>query len=339
MVVGTTAINFFFEKNGLAPDLIICDEEHKFGTEQKNAFSSEINYIGSTATCIPRTLQLAMLNSYNVHRIKKCHVDKDLRTEIKSKEDTAEMFQEVRKQLESGNQILIVYPIATIKDLEDEPDDVDEIDLVTVEEAIKGEGERESSKLDPMKLSSETNYHVWNGVFPGLVSWIHGNMKSDLKAKEFESFLSREKPILVCTTAIEVGLDSKYARYMIVVHPDRHGLAGLHQLRGRLARAGGVGRMDLFMPIPKEKIKNKVIERLGILTETTDGFEIAEDDLMRRGFGELAVGMSEQSGAMDSFIPSLKITPSQVKMVDELIQEIKRLRSQNADSNSIAKRA
>lgn len=316
IVVGTTAINFFFEEHKLKPNLIVCDEEHRFGTEQKNAFGSDINYIGATATCIPRTLQLATLGSFNVHRMFKCHVKKEIKTRILAMEDTSIIASEIHKNICAGHQVIVIYPLALRK--EDE-NDQEHSKIVSYDD----EGEpKKKNQLDSLLVSSEVGFEAWNSAYPGLVSWIYGDMPSAEKQQNFKDFLSKKKPLLVATTAVEVGLDGKDVRHLVVVHPDRMGGATLHQLRGRLARAGGVGGFDMWMPIPRENIKKKVIQRLQILVESTDGYLIAEDDLLRRGFGELAVGKTEQSGAMNSFIPTLKISPQIVKDTSEQLERI-----------------
>ncbi|MFQ2234987.1 helicase-related protein [Aeromonas dhakensis] len=316
IVVGTTAINFYFEEHKLKPNLIVCDEEHRFGTEQKNAFGADINYIGATATCIPRTLQLATLGSFNVHRMLKCHVKKEIKTRILAMEDTSVIASAIHKNISEGHQVIVIYPLALRKE---DVNDQEHAKIISYDDQPDS---KKKNQLDSLLVSSEVGFEAWNIAYPGLVSWIYGDMPSAEKQQNFKDFLSKKKPLLVATTAVEVGLDGKDVRHLVVVHPDRMGGATLHQLRGRLARAGGEGGFDMWMPIPRENVKKKVAQRLQILVDSTDGYLIAEDDLLRRGFGELAVGKTEQSGAMNSFIPTLKISPQIVKDTAEQLERI-----------------
>ena len=105
--------------------------------------------------------------------------------------------------------------------------------------------------------------------------------------------------MLIATTAAEVGIDLPNLRRLIVVDPSRFGLSALHQLRGRLARRGGVGHCDLYAP---GALPDKSRERLGLFCQTNDGFEISRHDMKLRGVGDLTAGAAQQSGPWDSLL-------------------------------------
>ena len=174
-------------------------------------------------------------------------------------------------------------------------------------------------------------------MFPDQVAWVYGKMNHKEKQEQIHQFVSGQKNLLVATSAIEVGLDSKNVSHLIVVHPERHGNKSLHQIRGRLCRAGGDGVFDMFIPKPEEKVKQKVKDRLSVLSRTTDGFIIAEDDLRRRGFGSLKSSATEQSGYMPDFIPGLIITPDDIELaanfIDSIKEEIKNRQHKQATTN------
>lgn len=301
IIIGTTAVNKFCEIWGIRPALVICDEEHKFGTKQRNQIIDSVNYISSTATCIPRTMQLGMLGAFNVHRITKCHITKNIQTTIRSAKDIHSIFNTIQQVLQKKEKVLIVYPLA--------------------ENDESKEKSTNKNSLDAEKFSAEAAFDEWNKTFPGRVALVYGGMDPVIKQKNIDLFKSGAIELLVSTTAVEVGLDIPRLTYGLVVGADRHGLAGLHQLRGRVARDGGEGIFDLLIPV--NDIPEPVRNRLSILEKTLDGYLIAEHDLMIRGFGDLTVGGVEQSGAIKAFSLNMLITPQQVKDAQSVLDLVR----------------
>jgi ATP-dependent DNA helicase RecG len=124
-------------------------------------------------------------------------------------------------------------------------------------------------------------------------------MSDEEKKSALADMSSGAASILVATTVVEVGITIPRLRRCIVVHPDRHGLTTLHQLRGRLARHGGEGWFDLYLP---NKVKDETMARLQVLVETTDGFAVAEHDMRLRGVGDMSRDSNRQSGADETFL-------------------------------------
>ena len=150
---------------------------------------------------------------------------------------------------------------------------------------IEGGEEEDSSVLSV--------YHRYESAYPGLVGLLHGQMNSEEKTKAIEDFKNGETPILISTSVIEVGIDVKAANLMIIYEPTHFALSSLHQLRGRIGRDGSPSVCYL---VYGHSIQED-LDKLKVLVDTEDGFKIAEEDLKRRGPGELA-GV-KQSGLPD----------------------------------------
>ena len=152
-------------------------------------------------------------------------------------------------------------------------------------------------------------YERLKSHFGDTVVMIHGRMSPLEKQATLDGVCSGEKKVLVSTTVIEVGVTLPSLRLLIVMDPDRHGLSTLHQMRGRVARHGGLGEFVLFSD---NGIAESSRERLQILTECDDGFAIAQRDLMLRGAGDVLVG-SKQSGKRATVFPNLKLSESDIR--------------------------
>ena len=284
--IGTTALINRAKECGMTFNLVVVDEEHRFSREQKEALAEgATNYIASTATPIPRTLQLAAMGGFEVFRITKTHIDKEIRTHIFTDKERDKIDLYVSKTLEKGFQVFIVLPIA--------------------------EGEEKS------KITAEQAYEIWSSKYPGRVGLVHGKMKEEEKAAVLERMKAGEIDILCATTVIEVGITVPRARTMVIYHPEVLGLATLHQLRGRLARKGGIGHFILFLP---KNISEKSFNRLILLKKISDGFKLAEFDLKMRGFGDLAPDATKQTGGMPSLLPGYEITVEDVEEIIEVME-------------------
>lgn len=282
ILVGTTALLNFCVKNDIKPDLLIVDEQHKLSRDQREAIKApHTNVIEATATCIPRTMALVTHGGMDVSYLKEMPVKKTIETFlIESQQDKGESFKEAKKIIEDGGQIAVVYSMV---------DDDPESELKSV----------------------EASFEKWEKAFPGMVVKAHGKMKDDEKIEAIEAMKAGQKKVLIASSVIEVGLTIPELRGMFVVDADRHGAAGLHQLRGRVARNGGHGKM--FMVVNGE-IGEDTRARLQLLVEETDGFKISERDMELRGFGDLDVTSEEQSGEAGlAFKGDISIKPSDLK--------------------------
>ena len=257
LVVGTHALvqgDVAFQQLGL----VVIDEQHRFGVLQRATLRGKglhPDVLVMTATPIPRTLALTVYGDLDVSMIRELPAGRlPIRTAAKPESRRDEIYQFVREQLDAGRQTYVIYPLV-----------------------------EESAKLD-LRAATEMADHLATEVFPAYkVGLLHGRMKSDAKDRVMKAFLAGELQILVSTTVVEVGVDVPNASVMIVEHAERFGLSQLHQLRGRVGRDRHQSFCFLLYQYP---LTDEARERLKAMTDTTDGFEIAERDLKLRGPGD-----------------------------------------------------
>jgi ATP-dependent DNA helicase RecG len=257
LVVGTHAlVQGDVQFNALG--LVIIDEQHRFGVLQRATLRSKglhPDVLVMTATPIPRTLALTVYGDLDVSVIRDAPPGRlPVKTLAKPESRRDDVYRFVRGQLDSGRQAYVVYPLV-----------------------------EESAKVD-VKAATEMADHLASEIFPAYrVGLLHGRMKAEGKDRVMKAFASGELHILVSTTVVEVGLDVPNASVMIVEHAERFGLSQLHQLRGRVGRDRHQSYCFLIFQSP---LSDEAGERLRAMTETTDGFEIAERDLNLRGPGD-----------------------------------------------------
>lgn len=246
----------------------VIDEQHRFGVEQRALLwskSSELPHIlVMTATPIPRTLAMTLYGDLDVSVIDQMPPGrKGVRT-IHASESQRERIREfIREQINSGHQIFIVYPL--IKESE-------KMDYKNLEEGYE----------NVLKHFPPDNYSV---------AVVHGQQKSDEKARNMELFVSGKANILVSTSVIEVGVDVPNATVMVIESAERFGLSQLHQLRGRVGR----GSRDSYCILMTDyKLSKESRQRIELMCSTQDGFELAEADLRMRGPGDIEG--TQQSG-------------------------------------------
>lgn len=267
LVIGTHALlNEGLEFNNLG--LIITDEQHRFGVNQRTTLRNKGNMpdiLYMSATPIPRTYALTIYGDMDISTIKTLPKDKkDIITYIKEPTELKEVLLKIKEELDKGYQVYVVAPL-----IEDEDN----------KESVK--------KLENRyKLAFKSNN----------IEMIHGKMKQDKKDSIMKDFLDKKIDILISTTIIEVGIDVKNATLMVIHDADMFGLSTLHQLRGR------VGRSDIQSYCIL--IGNKSNKRLNIMESTIDGFKISESDFELRGSGDL-FGI-RQSGDLSFKIADIK---------------------------------
>ncbi|MBR1712330.1 MAG: ATP-dependent DNA helicase RecG [Alloprevotella sp.] len=246
--------------------LCVIDEQHRFGVKQraqlwmKNVQPPHI--LVMTATPIPRTLAMTVYGDLDVSVIDELPPGRKPIQTVHYYENTrSRLFEGVKYQLELGRQVYFVFPLI-----------------------------QESEKIDLQNL--EQGYADISEAFPAYsVGKVHGKMKPAEKDEEMRRFIARETQILVSTTVIEVGVNVPNASVMVIWDAQRFGLSQLHQLRGRVGRGADQSYCVL---VTKYELSQDTRRRIQIMVESTDGFEIAEEDLKLRGPGDLEG--TQQSG-------------------------------------------
>ncbi len=271
MVIGTHALvqeDVAFRELGLA----VIDEQHRFGVLQRatlRAKGMHPDVLVMTATPIPRTLALTTYGDLDVSVMREMPPGRQpIATTARPESRRDEVYAFVRREVEQGRQAYVIYPLV-----------------------------EESEKVD-LKAATEMADHLAHDIFPELrVALLHGRLKQDAKDRVMGAFVRREFDILVATTVIEVGVDVPNATVMVVEHAERFGLSQLHQLRGRVGRGAHKSYCVLLYQSP---LTEQGRDRLKALTDTTDGFEIAERDLALRGPGDFF-------GTRQSGMPTLRV--------------------------------
>lgn len=258
LIIGTHAlVQDSIEFNRLG--YIVIDEQHRFGVEQRAALRNKGTHpdlLVMTATPIPRTLSLTLYGDLDISCIREKPAGRiPVRTLSFPESRISGVYNSMKKYIEQGRQIYYVLPLI-----------------------------EESEKTD-LKSAMEIFNHLSNKIFPGTkVLLMHGRLKQKEKDEVMQSFRNGEAAILVTTSVIEVGVDVPNASVIVIHHAERFGLAQLHQLRGRVGRGTHQSFCVLVHP---DNASPDSLERLRIMTETDDGFMIAEKDLQMRGDGQL----------------------------------------------------
>jgi len=259
IIISTHSIFYHYKpiKNKIA--LLVIDEQHKFGVEQRGKLlnqTSPPHTITMTATPIPRSIELTVLGNLDISTIKK-----PPKTRIKIKSYLTPVDKQVKcyhwlvRQLQTDHsQAYIVCPFI-----------------------------ENSDKMDQV-VSVEQEYKNVKNMFPSLnIGLLHGKLKADDKQRVVSDFLKKKYDILVTTPIIEVGIDIKNANYMIINSADRFGLSQLHQLRGRIGR----GNKQAYCFFFTSSLNQKTTNRLDFISKNTNCFKIAKYDLESRGPGTI----------------------------------------------------
>jgi ATP-dependent DNA helicase RecG len=295
-LIGTSAL---LHRPVGAIDLTVIDEEQKFSIEQKQQLAaSGGHHLTVTATCIPRTLALARYGALQVVVLPEGHATRCIETTLHppTREAKADLFAAVRQDLRMGQQVLVIYPLRERRDPED-------------------------------RHSVEGAVAAWSDAFGA--EWVRGLTGDDDDARKSEVMADMREGrarILCATTVVEVGVTLQRLRRVVVIQPEKLGLSTLHQLRGRAARHGGEGFMDLVLTGP---VSEKTLARLEILVQHKNGFAVAEHDMALRGYGDLGVEATRQSGADQTLLFG---QPCPVALTDAVWPIYLRLRARPANS-------
>lgn len=237
--------------------IVVIDEQHKFGVAQRARLIQKGNtpdVLVMTATPIPRTLTLTVYGDLDVSTIDERPKERGkIITKVRPASKMAEAAKFLREQLEEGRQGYLVYPLI-----------------------------EESEKVDA--TAAKKGHDEWSKLLPHFqVGLLHGKLAPEEKDAVMRDFRSGKIEVLVSTTVVEVGVDVPNATVMYIHNAERFGLAQLHQLRGRIGRGQHTSYCVLFVKDKDDEAKS----RLAIMEETTDGFRISEEDLKRRGPGDI----------------------------------------------------
>lgn len=270
LAIGTHAViqeAVAFKKLGL----VVIDEQHRFGVLQRKLLQEKgmvPDVLMLSATPIPRTLAMTVYGDLDLSVLDEMPPGrKPVRTEVLGESQRKRAYGIIRRELEQGNQVFVVYPLI-----------------------------QESDRVD-LRDANRMWQHLQRDIFPDFpVGIIHGNMKKHEKDQAMSAFRDKKTRLLVTTTVIEVGMDIPEASLIVVEHADRFGLSQLHQLRGRVGR----GDIPSYCLLLSNDESDMAAKRLKIMKETNDGFRIAEEDLALRGPGEFM-------GIRQSGIPEFRI--------------------------------
>ena len=260
LVIGTHALiedNVAFARLGF----VAIDEQHRFGVLQRKRLMDKAAALGHaphvlvlTATPIPRTLSLTLYGDLDVSVLDELPPGRTpIVTRMTTQQHLPGVWEFLRREVAAGHQAYVVYPVI------------------------------EESKLE-LKAAMEEFERLSREVFPKLkLGLLHGRLSSDEKEEVMQRFRKNEAQILVATTVVEVGVDVPNATVMVIEHAERFGLSQLHQLRGRIGRGARKSHCILVAPF---RMTDEARARLETMVRTSNGFEIAETDLLLRGPGE-----------------------------------------------------
>ena len=296
IIFGTHAIfqkKIEFKKLGL----IIIDEQHKFGVNQRKKLSDKggdnCDVLLMSATPIPRTLTMTIYGDMDLSIIKEKPKNRlEIKTYSKLDKKIDDVISFIKKEIKNGNQIFWVCPLI-----------------------------KESKKLD--HSSAIEKYEYLKKIFPSQVALLHGKTEIDTKELILNKFLNNKFKILVSTTIIEVGIDFPNANVIVIENANKFGLSQLHQLRGRVGRGN---RQSTCILMFKSSLTENAKKRLNILKNSNNGFEISEKDMKIRGYGDIL-------GFKQSGIKNFKLAdPVHNNDLFELAEkEIKKMETQNDD--------
>jgi RecG-like helicase len=276
VIVGTHAIlqkDVIFNNLGL----VVVDEQHKFGTEQRSALR-KVNKNGLTpdmltmsATPIPRTTSQVAYGDMDISIVDELPAERiPIETEWHETPDYA--WAKIREEVEKGQQAYVVASLV-----------------------------EDSDKMENIESAEATYHTLKDSVFPDLrIGLLHGRLSREEKQEVIDRFYANEIQILVATTVVEVGVNVPNATVMTILNANRFGISSLHQIRGRVGR----GAIKSYCYLIGEATVPEAEERLNALVESNDGFWLAEKDLEIRGEGSLFGQL--QSGANDMFVGNLK---------------------------------
>ena len=276
IVVGTHAVieeRVRFSRLGL----VVIDEQHRFGVEQRARLWEKADIpphvLVMTATPIPRTLAMTAFGDLDYSVMDELPPGRQpILTVHRNEMARASVYDFVRSEIDKGRQAYFIYPL------------IEESNKVNYEDLLQG-------------------YEQVKSFFPEpkfRISMVHGKMPAEQKETNMQRFVTGDTQVMVSTTVIEVGVDVPNATVMVIESAEKFGLSQLHQLRGRVGRGS---EKSFCILLTGSKASKEALERIQIMTQTQDGFVVAEKDLAMRGPGEIEG--TRQSGALNTRVASI----------------------------------
>jgi ATP-dependent DNA helicase RecG len=290
IVIGTHSL---FQKDVVFKSLglVITDEEHRFGVRQRVSMVGKgylIDHLKMSATPIPRTLAISILGDSDISTIKTMPGNKkEIITKYFDYDHRQEVFDHIREEVKRGRQVFIVTPM------------IEESDVMDLKNALE--------------VFTNTQKYYSDFCKTGL---IHGRLKPNEKEEVMRQFIQNEIQILVATSVIEVGVNVINATTMVILDADRFGVAQLHQMRGRVRRSDYQAYCFLISKTTTESS----IKRLKLVEENSDGFVLAEEDLLNRGQGEIFG--EKQTGNMSFKMADVVVDSELLEVANKLAEEI-----------------
>jgi ATP-dependent DNA helicase RecG len=277
IIVGTTGVWSRLAAAGCRPSLAIADEQQKYSVQQRRPEQyAEAHLVEATATPIPRSQGLIEFGGLDVSVLRRAHSAKQISTQLLvGRPQLDALYKRLLRRLARDNlNLLLVFP---------------RIDAV---------GD-ESAQSSDVPLAVEQSLAYWRQQFPGRVGVIHGRLAQEQRTEALRRFDAGEDRVLIGTSILEVGIDLRQADVMVIHHPERFGVAAVHQLRGRLARQGGRGWCYLACSAGVTDAQRAL---LTLMETESDGFRLALADMERRGVGDMRQHARQQSGAYQGFL-------------------------------------
>lgn len=282
ILVGTPGLTSVCSKAKYVPNVLICDEQHKLSaTDREKLVKPWTHVIEVSATPVPRSLASALFGGKQVINIRECPVQKNIQCLVGDLEDRRKFGGMLKWALDNGQRAAVVYPL------------------------VDG-GKRAGEDGDDEVASVLSGAKALEAAFPGKVVVVHGKMKDEEIEAALKLVRSGERPLVVASTVIETGVDIPGITALVVRNADRFGISQLHQLRGRLARHGGDAWFGMMVD-SLEELPAETRMRLETVASCQDGYELAERDLVLRGFGDVE-GVA-QSGASETVFRLVRLRP------------------------------
>ena len=297
ILVGTSGLGSVTKKFNYTPNFLVVDEQHKLATKDRNSMVGPwTHHLEASATPIPRSLAATLFNGTQVFTLNDAPVARQIDSFVISETERASVVGWMRQAIEQNQRVAVIYPRVEKSCVVDPLDERNELDRDLLQAA----------RLAGPLISSVTDAaEVLDRRFPGRVGMLHGKLPAATINQTLDDFRSGLKPIVVASTIMETGIDIPDIRLLVVKNADNFGAAQLHQLRGRLARNGGAARF-VMMVNDIDQLAPETLERLQMVSQTTNGYELAAADMNTRGFGDLA-GLT-QSGQVSCAFRLLKLT-------------------------------
>lgn len=277
ILVGTAGLASVAAKCNYIPNILVVDEQHKLSSVTRDALLGPFTHrIEASATPIPRSVAAAFFGGRQVLTLRQAPVERAIESHVCDEADRQRLSAWLRETVAAGMRVAVVYP---------------RIDKGVGESGVIGGVMQAAAALER--------------AFPGQVASLHGKLTTGEIDSVLDSYRNGERRVLVASTIMETGIDIPDIRLLVVRQPDRMGAAGLHQLRGRLARNGGAARFVMMVDGNRSDFEPTTLARLDMVARTTNGFEIAESDMNSRGFGDLSG--TAQTGAMQGMFTNLPL--------------------------------